>query len=95
MFGSKSPKNIQIGSTFFEPNKHFILVRYNLEEKGFINGSMYGQDQLVTPLGYTIVSSDSESILYVNTVKVKAKVYKNVKTNKKFSPEFGTPVKTR
>lgn len=95
MFGSKSPKNIQIGSAFFEPNMHFILVRYNLEKKGFITGSMDDKNQLSFPPGYTIVSSDSESILYVNTVKVKAKVYKNVKTNKKFSPEFGTPVKTR
>lgn len=95
MFGSKRAKNIEVGFTFFDPNTHFILVRYNLEKKGFINGSMYNQDQLVTPLGYTIVSSDTESILYVNTVKIKTKVYKNVENNRRFCPEFGTPVKTK
>ena len=95
MFGSKGPKNIEVGFTCFDPNTHFILVRYNLEEKGFVNGSMDNQDQLVTPPGYTIVSSDSESILYVNTVKIKTKVYKNLKNNKRFCPEFGKPVKTR
>lgn len=92
MFG---PKITYVGRTSFEPGTHYVLARYSLEKKGLMSKELNNQSQLSLPLGYTIVSADDESILYVNTQKVRAKRYRDEKTNQLFSPEFGTPSRTR
>ncbi len=89
------PKVTSVGMTSFEPGTHYVLVRDSLEKKGLMSKIVNNQSQLKPPLGYTIVSADDETILYVNTTKVKAKKYRDEKTNQLFAPEFGTPVKTR
>ena len=92
MFGSKVT---DVGMTSFEPGTHYVLVRYNLEKKGLISREVNNQAQLSLPEGYTIVSADDESILYVNTKRVKTKKYRDEKTNQIFSPEFGISSKNR
>ncbi len=92
MFGSKVT---YVGMTSFAPGTHYVLARYSLQKKGLMSKEINDQSQLPLPLGYTIVSADDESILYVNTKKVRAKKYRDEKTNQEFSPEFGTPSRTR
>lgn len=84
-----------VGMTSFEPGEHFVLARYSLKKKGLVSMEMNCQSQLSLPQGYTIVSADDEAVLYVNTKKVRAKRYRDEKTNQLFSPEFGTPSRIR
>ena len=92
MFGSKVT---HVNMTSFDPGTHYVLARYSLEKKGLKSKEIDNQSQIRIPVGYTIVSADDSSILYVNTKRVRAERYKDEKTGELFSPDFGTPTKIR
>lgn len=78
-----------VGMEVFQPETHYVFV-HGLKQSKFRHKMCDSQAQLTCPLGYKIVNADFNTILFVNKVAVKTKVYE--KNGERFSPEFGTPV---
>ena len=101
----KKVKNVYLGEAVLRPGKHYVIVQ---SAKEFIfpnpcdhNTLPVGMETsgVYCPSGYHPVSFTSvcyggyNALLYVNDTSVKVKVYENPKTQQKFFPEFGVPVR--
>jgi len=83
--------NICVGEKIYEPGKHFVLSTSGISPLLEFGSEL--QREICPPDGYTVVSySEHQQALYVNKVRVKAKVYE--KKGQRFCPDFGVPVTT-
>lgn len=85
--------NINVRERIYESGTHFVLSRGFYSENMIFGDSI--RNEIFPPLGYRAVNYCQArltypEILYVNQVKVKAKIYE--KKGQSFCPDFGKPV---
>ncbi len=85
--------NICIGQKIYEPGTHFVLSEEFHSSNMTFDGSI--RKEITPPLGYKAMNYfqarlSTPDILYVNQVKVKAKIYEQ--KGQSFCPDFGKPV---
>ncbi len=81
-------KMTYIGTKVFDIGQHVVRT----EAYGKHTSYRYNhQQQIFIPDGYRLAAADGLVLYFENSVSVEAKVYE--KSGKRFSPEFGKPLK--